>query len=669
MDNHLQIIESLTWSKMEKFLVSEGFVRVRLTGVPCKRAYVTKSLADDDILRRKFFETRHNMPKSFGKPLMIIGMEGGFLTDDGESTEIQTIDGTVFEKEALFNDDLKACEANEFILSGRVSRVIDEFLRRMIHAGISARSTFLHQPRTAFPFPYYQLMNIYRSTGMHTNIQMLSLCCNILEQIQSPENKLNLALFNKINGSLLYAIEFGAAVVKTSTDYRDDYYVNTFEMFLKACVIWIKWLSGYSNPQVPMKTIDRWTVSALDILVPLVLMNEIDLKGHLSPEHIESLQLALKQIDAKKKFAASSAHVLNNVERVSQFKWQRSSRIIQAHICHDIDKLQPTQCEPILARFLPAFEEIISSPLEQALAPLHFQLVAKIYVGPSAVMYKCVDLNTGSYIACKQFYCRERSPFGNSNSESEEQPIESLSLKEALKETGMLKIVQGHQNVVKYLNESWESPYFFLFTEYYSGGTLSGNKVLCKRDPTKQETDLVWKARFKVLQQVKEAIVYIHDIGVIHDDIKSSNVLFDALGQVKLCDFGSAMYDPKDPRKAVPLCLEDMTKVTNDRFTIPYMAPELLAKSIPTKATDIWAFGCLALELVTGIPPWHGLGPGEIFTRLSQGETPLNHVMNRMTGVPIVFKKVIENCLVTDPAKRFTARQLLELHYILYDRR
>jgi serine/threonine protein kinase len=320
---------------------------------------------------------------------------------------------------------------------------------------------------------------------------------------------------------------------------------------------------------------------------------------------------------------------------------------------------------------LSPFLEFVSTPLEKALAPLHCQLVDKIYTGPNASLYKCVDLNSGNFVAVKEFYTLDNSGFlssdesdsTNSTSSSHASDYESSALKAALKEAEILKAVQGHPNVVQLITSAYEKPYFFLFTEFCNGGTLSSNKVLCRRSIGTVDSDLIWKARFKVCQQVKEVLVHIHELGIIHGDIKPSNVLFDEFGQVRVGDFGNSEYFPLHPLSMIPLCLEPTPK-TIENFTIPYMAPELLKRPMATSASDMWAFGCFALEISTGVPPWYGLEPAEILLKLSELASPLNHAVERLDGVPTRFTEVIKACLCPDPTRRPTARQLLEAHYL-----
>ena len=107
-----------------------------------------------------------------------------------------------------------------------------------------------------------------------------------------------------------------------------------------------------------------------------------------------------------------------------------------------------------------------------------------------------------------------------------------------------------------------------------------------------------------VLQSVAAALRYLlEEAGVVHGDVKGLNVLLggrhDAQGQgyggAKLADFGVARLVSDDT-------------ATTPRGPPAWMAPEVARGGVATPASDIWALGCTALELLTGNRPWSELG-------------------------------------------------------------
>src|SRR5689334_8187741 len=103
----------------------------------------------------------------------------------------------------------------------------------------------------------------------------------------------------------------------------------------------------------------------------------------------------------------------------------------------------------------------------------------------------------------------------------------------------------------------------------------------------------------RVLRQVADALAYAHAHGVIHRDVKADNVLV-ADGQAFLADFGIARaFAPQDAGATV-------TRSAVAVGTPVYMAPEQIVGGAVDQRTDVYAFGSLAYELLSGTPPFTG---------------------------------------------------------------
>jgi tetratricopeptide (TPR) repeat protein len=147
--------------------------------------------------------------------------------------------------------------------------------------------------------------------------------------------------------------------------------------------------------------------------------------------------------------------------------------------------------------------------------------------------------------------------------------------------------------------------------------------------------------------QISEALAHAHGLGILHRDIKSSNVMVSLDGRAKVVDFGLAKHLHEDDL--------DMTKssLTVDNpggfvGTLSYAAPEILKGQSPDSRSDVWSLGVLLFEMLTGALPFKGRTSYEISAAiLNKGLEPFP------LDVPPGVKAVIQGCLRKLPSERF----------------
>lgn len=111
------------------------------------------------------------------------------------------------------------------------------------------------------------------------------------------------------------------------------------------------------------------------------------------------------------------------------------------------------------------------------------------------------------------------------------------------------------------------------------------------------------------MSQVLHGLLYLHEQGVIHRDIKGANILTTKEGLVKLADFGVASRTTGLSESSV--------------VGTPYwMAPEVIELSGATTASDIWSLGCTVIELLEGKPPYYNLQPMPALFRIVNDDHP-----------------------------------------------
>ena len=165
-------------------------------------------------------------------------------------------------------------------------------------------------------------------------------------------------------------------------------------------------------------------------------------------------------------------------------------------------------------------------------------------------------------------------------------------------------------------------------------------------------------------RQIAEALEAAHERGVIHRDLKPTNIKLTSSGQVKVLDFGLAKLS--DPGFGVrgsgfdgslsPTLSVHASNAGLILGTAAYMAPEQARGKPVDHRADIWAFGCVLYEMFTGIRPFEGEDVSETIARVIEREPDLSRV-------PFQARRLVKSCLEKDRKKRLQA--IGDMHLLL----
>jgi serine/threonine-protein kinase len=211
---------------------------------------------------------------------------------------------------------------------------------------------------------------------------------------------------------------------------------------------------------------------------------------------------------------------------------------------------------------------------------------------------------------------------------------------ERLKQEARTASALNHPNICTIYEVGEDAGEVFIAMEYVEGQTLS---ELLHQGPLPMEKVLRYSS------QISAALPHAHEKGVIHGDLKPSNIIVTPQGDAKILDFGLA-------RRGNPVEFDRKTMETasaeggdaHGGGTFPYMAPEQIEGREASARTDIWSFGVVLYEMISGTHPFQG---ATLFllcnSILRDPARPLP------PNVPAGLKTVVSRCLEKEPERRY----------------
>ena len=183
-----------------------------------------------------------------------------------------------------------------------------------------------------------------------------------------------------------------------------------------------------------------------------------------------------------------------------------------------------------------------------------------------------------------------------------------------------------------------------LVLELVEGATL-GERLSSGRLPVPEA--------LSIARQIAEALEAAHERGIVHRDLKPANIKITPDGAVKVLDFGLAKVFANDGSEhdlsATPSITIGETQEGMIAGTAAYMSPEQARGKAVDKRTDIWAFGCVLYEMLTGRPPFPGETVSDTIAGILEREADWSALPAETT---VSIRRLLQRCLEKDPKRR-----------------
>src|SRR4051794_483443 len=255
----------------------------------------------------------------------------------------------------------------------------------------------------------------------------------------------------------------------------------------------------------------------------------------------------------------------------------------------------------------------------------HYRIAERLGAGGMGEVYRAEDTRLGRSVALKFLPAGLKSD-----------PESRARLLNEARAASMLR----SPNIAVTYDIGEEGGTDFIVMEYVDGELLSSRVA---RGP------LPVREVIEVGLQVADALDEAHTRGIVHRDIKSANLMRTERGLVKVLDFGLAKFLQTGASREVTQM--QMTMAGMVVGTVSYMAPEqALGRPVDHRA-DLFSFGVVLFELLTGHMPFDGTTPTEIIDHILH-EIP-SPVSRYTTGVPPALDAVIARALEKDPDFRY----------------
>ena len=288
-----------------------------------------------------------------------------------------------------------------------------------------------------------------------------------------------------------------------------------------------------------------------------------------------------------------------------------------------------------LSKEIPKFSDVLSIPSNPEDL---FTLIYPIGIGAYGKVYKAIHNSTLKIFAIKIIDYTKDGLNNKSNI--------SFNYNSVQEETALMRLIQNSDFFVKYYGSyySRKSNTIWLILEYCSCGSLIDLMFSINRSFSEIEI-----ATF--IEMVLQGLICLHDLNIIHRDIKAQNILLTEEGLCKLGDFG------------VGIKLTDKEYRHSKKGSPYWMSPQVILQKDYDIKTDIWSLGITCVELAESQPPFADLKPMAVMNKIGKHPPNVEDIIN-VEEYSESFVDFVRKCITVDPEKRPSAKELIEHEFI-----
>ncbi len=283
----------------------------------------------------------------------------------------------------------------------------------------------------------------------------------------------------------------------------------------------------------------------------------------------------------------------------------------------------------VAARALAGDRKIGSKPDLLGRSLRHYWITEKLGEGGMGVVYRAEDTYTRRHVAIKVL--------------PEEFTDDPERLARFQREAQVLASI-SHSNIATLYGLEESDGNRFIVMELVEGQTLA-HRLL--KGPLPMDEAL------EVCRGIAEGLEAAHEKGIIHRDLKPANVMLTADDKVKILDFGLAKPLAGESQNGdtahSPTITEAMTRSGVILGTAAYMSPEQARGKPVDKRADIWAFGCVLYECLTGKRAFNGESTTEVMAKILEAEPDWSQLP---ANTPAFLRSLLRRCIQKDPTLR-----------------